>query len=70
MEKSASGNARAGSDRRVKARNKGNDKLSSILIGIIVGYIAAAIMGLVLPTTGVTAEGVEYTKGPWVLKLG
>ena len=39
---------------------------SSILIGIIVGYIAAAIMSLVLPTTGVTAEGVEYTKA-WVL---
>ena len=39
---------------------------SSILIGIIVGYIAAAIMGLVLPTTGVTAEGVEYTKA-WAL---
>ena len=40
--------------------------VSSILIGIIVGYIAAAIMALVLPTTGVTAEGVEYTKA-WVL---
>jgi xanthine/uracil permease len=32
----------------------------------VVGYIAAAIMALVLPTTGVTAEGVEYTKA-WVL---
>jgi xanthine/uracil permease len=39
---------------------------SSILIGIIVGYIAAALMGLFLPTTGVTADGVEYTKA-WVL---
>lgn len=28
---------------------------SSILIGIIVGYIAAFIMGLVLPHTAVTA---------------
>ena len=39
---------------------------SSILIGILVGYVAAFIMGLVLPTTGVTADGVEYTKS-WVL---
>lgn len=39
---------------------------SSILLGIICGYIAAFIMGLVLPTTGVTADGVEYTKA-WVL---
>ena len=39
---------------------------SSILIGIIVGYAAAIIMGFVLPTTGVTADGVEFTKA-WVL---
>ena len=39
---------------------------SAILIGIIVGYIAAAMMGVFLPTTGVTAEGVEFTKA-WVL---
>ena len=39
---------------------------SSILIGIIVGYVAAIIMGFVLPTTGVTADGVEFTKA-WVL---
>ncbi len=39
---------------------------SSILLGIICGYIAAFIMGLVLPTTTVNAEGVEYTKA-WVL---
>jgi NCS2 family nucleobase:cation symporter-2 len=39
---------------------------SAILVGIIVGYIAAAVMGIVLPNTGVTAEGVEYTKA-WVL---
>lgn len=39
---------------------------SSILIGIIVGYIAAFIMGFVLPHTAVNAEGVEYTKA-WVL---
>ena len=32
----------------------------------IFGYIAAMIMGFVLPKTGVTADGVEYTKA-WVL---
>lgn len=50
----------------LKHGTKGMTSSSSILIGIIVGYIAAAVMGLVLPTTGVTAEGVEYTKA-WVL---
>ena len=45
---------------------KGVLSSSSILIGIIVGYIAAIIMGCVLPHTGVTADGVEYTKS-WVL---
>lgn len=39
---------------------------SAILIGIIAGYIAAFIMSLVLPTTALTADGVEYTKA-WVL---
>ena len=39
---------------------------SAILLGIICGYVAAFIMGFVLPTTGVTADGVEYTKA-WVL---
>lgn len=39
---------------------------SSILLGIICGYIVAFIMGFVLPTTGINAEGVEYTKS-WVL---
>ena len=39
---------------------------SSILVGIIAGYLAAIIMGFVLPTTGVTADGVEFTKA-WVL---
>lgn len=50
----------------LKHGTKGMTSSSSILIGIIVGYIAAGIMGMVLPTTGVTAEGVEYTKA-WVL---
>jgi uracil-xanthine permease len=50
----------------LKHGTKGITSASSILIGIIVGYIVAAIMGIVLPTTGVTADGVEYTKA-WVL---
>ena len=45
---------------------KGFLSSSSILFGIIAGYIAAIIMGLVLPRTGITADGVEYTKA-WVL---
>jgi NCS2 family nucleobase:cation symporter-2 len=50
----------------VKHTAKGFLSSSSILIGIIAGYIVAMIMALVLPTTGVTADGVEYTKS-WVL---
>ena len=50
----------------VKHATTGFISASSILIGIVAGYIVAAIMSLVLPTTGVTAEGVEYTKA-WVL---
>lgn len=50
----------------LKHGTKGMTSASSILIGIIVGYIVAAIMGMVLPTTGVDAEGLEYTKA-WVL---
>mgnify|MGYP002706422549 CR=1 FL=1 len=45
---------------------KGFLSSSSILFGIIAGYIAAIIMGFVLPRTGITADGVEYTKA-WVL---
>ena len=50
----------------LKHGTKGMTSASSILLGIIVGYIASVIMALVLPTTAVTAEGVEYTKA-WVL---
>ena len=45
---------------------KGFTSSSAILLGIICGYLAAFLMGFFLPTTGVTAEGVEYTKA-WVL---
>lgn len=40
----------------VKHWTKGYLSSSSILIGIIVGYIVAAIMGCVLPHTAVNAE--------------
>ena len=49
-----------------KHGTKGFFSSSSILFGIIAGYIAAFIMGMVLPTTGVTAKGVAFTKS-WVL---
>ena len=39
---------------------------SAILFGILVGYIAAIIMTLVLPHTGVDADGVKYTYS-WVV---
>ena len=41
---------------------------SSILIGIIAGYVLCFIMGMILPTTAVNADGVEYTKA-WVLNF-
>ena len=50
----------------LKHGTKGMTSVSSILIGIIVGYIVAAVMGIVLPHTAIDAEGVEYTKA-WVL---
>ena len=42
-----------------KHGTKGFTSSSSILLGIVCGYAAAFIMGFVLPTTGVTADGVE-----------
>ena len=52
----------------VKHFAKGMASSSAILIGIIAGYILCFVMGLILPTTGVTADGVEYTKA-WVLNF-
>ena len=49
-----------------KHATKGFTSFSAILLGILCGYAAAFIMGFILPTTGVTADGVEYTKS-WVL---
>lgn len=50
----------------LKHFTKGITSTASILFGIIFGYIVCAIMGMILPTTAVNAEGVEYTKA-WVL---
>ena len=49
-----------------KHYTKGVTSIASILVGIIAGYIVCAIMGAVLPTTYVNAEGVEATCS-WVL---
>ena len=49
-----------------KHGTKGFTSSSAILLGIVCGYVAALVMGFVLPTTGVTSDGVEYTKS-WVL---
>lgn len=50
----------------VKHGTKGMTSSSSILIGIVAGYIAAMLMATALPHTGISADGVEYTKS-WVL---
>lgn len=50
----------------VKHGTKGFASSSAILIGIIAGYIMAFIMGFFLSKTGMTADGMEYTKA-WVL---
>ncbi len=50
----------------LKHCTKGITSTAAILFGIIVGYIAAGIMGLVLDPVGVAADGTEYTKA-WVL---
>lgn len=50
----------------LKHGTKGFTSSSAILIGIIVGYIIAAVMGMVLPTTVINAQGQEVAKS-WVL---
>jgi len=50
----------------LKHGTKGLASHSCILIGIICGYIICAVLGMILPTTAITADGVEYTKA-WVL---
>ena len=39
---------------------------SSILIGIVAGYLMAILMAQILPTTAISPDGIEYTKS-WVL---
>lgn len=50
----------------LKHFTKGITSTSSILFGIIFGYVLCAILGLIVPKTAVNAESVEYTKA-WVL---
>ena len=50
----------------LKHFTKGITSTSSILFGIIFGYVLCAVMGMCLPHTAVNAEGVEFTKS-WVL---
>ena len=45
---------------------KGITSSAAILFGIIVGYALTAVMGVVLDTTAITPDGVEFTKA-WVL---
>ena len=52
-----------------KHGTKGFASSSSILLGIICGYIAAFIMGFVLNKTGIDADGAEFTKS-WVINWG
>ncbi|MDY2813940.1 MAG: solute carrier family 23 protein [Dorea sp.] len=50
----------------LKHGTKGITSSSCILFGIIAGYIICAVLAVILPTTAVNADGVEYTKA-WVL---
>ena len=50
----------------LKHGTKGLASSSCILIGIVCGYIICGVLPFFLSPTGVTAEGVEYTKA-WVL---
>lgn len=52
----------------LKHGTKGLASSSCILFGIIIGYIICALLPMFLPTTGIDAEGVEYTKA-WVLNF-
>ena len=50
----------------LKHGTKGLASSSCILIGIVCGYIICGVLPFFLSPTGVTADGVEYTKA-WVL---
>lgn len=51
----------------LKHFTRGITSTSSILFGIIFGYIVCAVMAAILPTTGVDADGAEFTKA-WVIQ--
>ena len=46
---------------------KGFVSAASVLIGIAAGYVLATILGFILPTTGINAEGAEFTYS-WVVQ--
>lgn len=50
----------------MKHFTKGPTSAAAILFGIIVGYVVCAVLGMMLPTTYVNADGVEQTCS-WVL---
>ena len=51
----------------VQHATKGILSTSSVLVGIAFGYVLCAVLALILPKTGVTEDGVEYTKA-WVIQ--
>ena len=51
----------------LKHCTRGFTSISAILLGIIAGYVIATVMGLLLPTQGVNADGVPYTYA-WVVQ--
>ena len=50
----------------LKHGTKGFTSTSSILIGIIAGYVLCMILGAILPHTAIGPDGTEYTRA-WVL---
>ena len=66
MENLILGLYRSRHDHRPEAFLQGIWSTSAILFAIIIGYIVSEVMGIFLPTTDITAEGVEFTKA-WVL---
>ncbi|MCI5699186.1 MAG: purine permease [Lachnospiraceae bacterium] len=53
----------------MKHFTKGPTSAAAILVGIIVGYIVCTILGFILPTTYVDADGVTQTCS-WVINWG
>ena len=51
----------------LKHKFTGMISAASVLIGISAGYVLATLLGFILPTTGVDADGVQYTCS-WVVQ--